>query len=85
MSSDTPRTKYSQTPRLCTIQAALPSAFHSLVVLLAVVVVVAVVGNEFVVCDVDCEYSEGDAEAREGALEAVAAAEGTGVPPGLTV
>jgi len=27
--------------------------------------VVAVVGNEFVVCDVDCECSEGDAEARE--------------------
>jgi hypothetical protein len=38
---------------------------HLLVVLLAVVIVVAVVGNEFVVCDVDCECSEGDAEARE--------------------
>jgi hypothetical protein len=35
------------------------------VVLLAVVIVVAVVGNEFVVCDVDCERSEGDSEARE--------------------
>ena len=54
-------------------------------VLLAVVIVVAVVGNEFVVCDVDCECSEGDAEAREGALEAVAATEGAGVSPGLTV
>lgn len=53
-------------------------------VLLAVVIVVAVVGNEFVVCDVDCECSECDAEAGEGALEAVATAEGTGVPPGLT-
>jgi len=55
------------------------------VVLLAVVIVVAVVGNEFVVCDVDCECSEGDAEARERALEAVAAAERSGVSPGLTM
>lgn len=54
-------------------------------VLLAVVVVVAVVGNEFVVCDVDCECAECDAEAGERALEAVAAAEGTAVSPGLTV
>ena len=54
-------------------------------VLLAVVVVVAVVGDEFIVCDVDCECSECDAEAGEGALEAVAGAEGTGVSPGLAV
>jgi hypothetical protein len=56
-----------------------------LVVLLAVVVVVAVVGDEFIVCDVDCECSECDAEAGERALEAVAGAEGTGVSPGLAV
>jgi hypothetical protein len=55
------------------------------VVLLAVVIMVAVVGNEFVVCNVDCECAESDAEAREGALEAVAAAEGAGVPPGFTM
>lgn len=54
-------------------------------VLLAVVVVVAVVGDEFIVCDVDCECSECDAEAGERALEAVAGAEGTGVSPGLAV
>jgi hypothetical protein len=55
------------------------------VVLLAVVIVVAVVGNEFVVCNVDCKCAECDAEAGEWALEAVAAAEGAGVSPGLTV
>jgi hypothetical protein len=55
------------------------------VVLLAVVVVVAVVSDEFIVCDVDCECSECDAEAGERALEAVAGAEGTGVSPGLAV
>jgi hypothetical protein len=35
------------------------------VVLLAVVIVVAVVGNEFVVCNVDCKCAECDAEAGE--------------------
>ena len=54
-------------------------------VLLAVVIVVAVVGDEFIVCDVDCECSECDAEAGERALEAVAGAEGTRVSPGLAV
>jgi hypothetical protein len=62
---DTRERSTPKTPRLCTIQAAPPSAPHPLVVLLAVVIVVAVVGNEFVVCDVDCERSEGDSEARE--------------------
>jgi hypothetical protein len=47
--------------------------------------VVAVVGDEFIVCDVDCECSECDAEAGERALEAVAGAEGTRVSPGLAV
>jgi len=63
-----------------TVAAVVP-----LVVLLAVVVVVAVVGDEFIVCDVDCECSECDAEAGERALEAVAGAEGTRVSPGLAV
>jgi hypothetical protein len=78
---------------VCTIQAAASRRFPSicrrrlcrLVVLLAVVVVVAVVGDEFIVCDVDCECSECDAEAGERALEAVAGAEGTRVSPGLAV
>lgn len=53
--------------------------------LAVVVVVVAVVGDKLVVCDVDCECSECNAEAGERALEAAAAAEGAGVPPGLAV
>jgi hypothetical protein len=63
----TPRERSTpKTPRLCTIQATPPSAFHPLlVVLLAVVIVVAVVGNEFVVCNVDCKCAECDAEAGE--------------------
>lgn len=44
----------------------LPSApLIPLVVSLAVVVVVAVVGDEFVVCNVDCECAQGNAESRE--------------------
>lgn len=69
---------------LCAVQAS-PKTFHFLVVALAVVVVVAVVGDKFIVCDVDRESSQCDAEARERALEAVAAAERSSVSPGLAV
>ena len=50
---------------------------------LVVVAVMSVVGNKFIVCDVDCESSQCDTEAGERALEAVGTAEGAGVSPGL--
>lgn len=50
---------------------------------LVVVAVMSVVGNKFIVCDVDCESSQCDTEAGERALEAVGTAEGAGVSPSL--
>lgn len=49
-----------------------------------VVVLVRVVGDQLVVCDVDCESAGANEEARKGASEAVRAGEGTGISPSLT-
>ena len=48
--------------------------------------VAVLLGEEELLSDaVSCKRNRRNAEAREGALEAVAATEGAGVSPGLTV
>lgn len=64
---------------------ALPKWYTAYSMVSLVVMLVRVVGDQLVVCDIDCESAGADEEAGEGASEAVRAGEGTGISPGLSV
>ena len=73
----------SPVPRLPTPLLHIQS-FHINCLVVGLAVVMIILEEEVLVCAVAGERNGRDSETGEGALETVEAAEGAGIPPGLT-